>query len=337
VQYAVVLAVVSTLFVSALAAATPAPSSATSECPAPAQIAASLNALVPGVAPEARPGAPLALAGGLRLVIASSADGGGDVRIDLYDAQGAVALHRVLPGPPRGRAPDCPALAETVALIVDRYLHDVGYEVPPLPPPAAPPLPAPVAGPPQVERAPVAPPPPPAPAAPSAIWRVGLAASGRLGDAGGLDGDADLAVGLESGGDGHRWGGRLSFGYAPAAEARWSDKTGTLHRLPARFGVFLSLPAGPGRLEPGLGGGVDVLLVSAQGPGTTGGVGSHLSPFGDLAFSYLIPLTQRLYTRALSRVALSVPYVFKDLAGQSVWGTPRVYGEAGVELGLAFQ
>jgi hypothetical protein len=330
VQYAVVLAVVSTLLVSALAAATPA-----SECPAPAQIAASLNALIPGVAPEARPGGPLALAGGLRLLIASSADGEGDVRVDLFDAQGDVVLHRVLPGPPRGHAPDCPALAETVALIVDRYLHDVGYEVPPLPPPAPPP--APVAGPPRAEPAPVAPPPAPAHVAPPAILRVGLAADGRLGDAGGLDGDADLALGLESGGDGRRWGGRLSFGYSPAAEARWSGKMATLYRLPARVGLYLSLPAGPGRLEPGFGAGADVLLASAEGPGTTGGVGVHLAPFGDACLAYTIPLTNRLYVRPLSRVALTVPYVFKDLAGERVWGTPRVYGEAGVELGLAFQ
>jgi hypothetical protein len=333
VQYAVVLAVVSTLIVSALAAATPAAPSTPSECPAPAQIAASLNALIPGVAPEARPGGPLALAGGLRLLIASSADGGGDVRLDLFDAQGDVVLHRVLPGPPRGRAPDCPALAETVALIVDRYLHDVGYEVPPLPPPAPPP----VAGPPRAEPTPVAPPPAPVHAAPPAILRVGLAASGRLGDAGGLDGDADLALGLESGGDGHRWGGRLSFGYAPADEARWSGKTATLYRLPARVGLYLSLPAGPGRLEPGLGAGADVLLVSAQGPGTTDGVGAHLAPFADASLAYTISLTHRLYARALSRGALTVPYVFRDLAGERVWGTPRVYAEVGVELGLAFQ
>jgi hypothetical protein len=332
VQYAVVLAVLSTLLASALAAATPA-----SECPAPAQVAASLNALIPGVAPEARPGGPLALAGGLRLLIASSVDGGGDVRIDLFDAQGDVVLHRVLPGPPRGRPTDCPALAETVALIVDRYLHDVGYEVPPLPPPAPALPPAPVAGPPRVEPAPVAPPRAPVPPAPPAILRVGLAASGRLGDAGGVDGDADLALGLESGGDGHRWGGRLSFGYAPAAEARWSGKTATLYRLPARIGLYLSLPAGSGRLEPGLGGGADVLLVSAEGPGTTDGVGVHLAPFGDASLAYTIPLARRLYARALSRAALTVPYVFRDLAGERVWGTPRVYGELGVELGLAFQ
>ena len=48
------------------------------------------------------------------------------------------------------------------------------------------------------------------------------------------------------------------------------------------------------------------------------------------------PLTGPLYLRLLSRVALAVPYVFKALEVPQVWGTPRVFGEVGVELGFAF-
>jgi len=316
----------------ALAAAPPADAP---ECPSPAQLGQALNVLVPGLAPSPATATPLPLASGLRLGMETSPEG--DVRVDLTDALGEIVLHRVLPAPPRGRAPDCPALAETIALIVDRYLHDVGYEAPPLPPPA--PKPAPVEAP--------APPPPtevaiaatPTPAEhgaerPTLLWRLGLAAVARRGDVGGLDGDGDLALGVEATGSGARLGGRLSVGFAPPAEARWSAQNATLRRLPVRLGGYLRFAAGPGQLEPGVGLGADLLFVAAQGPGTAGGV--HTSVSGDVALGYALALPGPLYVRLLSRAALAVPYSFRTLAGTQVWGTPRAYAEGGVELGFAF-
>jgi hypothetical protein len=238
----------------------------------------------------------------------------------------------VLPAPPRGRAPDCPALADTIALIVDRYLHDVGYEAPPLPPPAPKPEPPPPVGPPPTAVV-VAPTPPPR--TPRALWRLGLAGGARVGDAGGLDSDGDLALGVESTADGPHWGVRIGAGYAPPANARWADKTATLRRIPMRVGVFLAVPLGPGQLEPGLGAGADLYVVSVSGPGAAGGV--HTAPFGDAAVGYSLTLAGPVYLRLLSRIALAVPYTFAALEVPRVWGTPRVYGEAGVELGFAFR
>jgi hypothetical protein len=325
-----VLAVVPMLLVPLLAAGAPAPPPDAAECPAPAQQAAALNALVPGISTAPPASFPLTLANGLRLGLSTSREG--DVRVEIADAEGEIVLHRLLPAPPRGRAPDCAALAETIALIVDRYLHDVGYEAPTPPPPPPPePSPAPPPAPPTVVRAAE----PPAEPAAHVIWRLGVAGSGRRGDVGGFDGDADLALGLEGAGDGPRWGGRLSAGYAPREQAAWFDKSATLRRVPLRLGVYLGLPAGPGRFEPGLGAGADLFIVSASGPGTTGGV--HPSPSGDLSVAYTLPLIGGAYLRLLSRVALAVPYVFKALEVSTVWGTPRVYGEAGVELGFAFR
>jgi hypothetical protein len=332
---AAVLSALTTVLVSALATATTAPApSATEpalECPAPAQLAAALNALVPGLAPAAPTAMPLPLASGGRIGVTTLPEG--DVRVDLVDAQGEVALHRVLPAPPRGRAPDCPALAETIALIVDRYLHDVGYEAPPLPPPAPKPAPPPAA----IEAPPtavvVAPAAAPA-VAPRAQWRAGVGAAARRGDAGGFDGDADLALSVESTAVGAHFGGRLSAGYAPALDARWADKAATLRRLPLRLGLYLGIPAGPGQVEPGVGAGLDVFIVSVSGPGSASG--THTSPSADLALGYALPLTGPLYLRLLSRIALAVPYTFTALEVPRVWGTPRVYGEAGVELGFAF-
>ncbi len=319
-------------------------SSATTDCPSPEQLGHALAALTPGLigpatTPPAAPGAAPTPAS-LRLAVTSSPEG--DVRVDLLDPQGETLLHRVLPAPPRGRTPDCPALADTVALIVDRYLHDVGYEAPPLPPPpkpAPPPPPTEAAQPTTITSpAPGVREPPGAPAGPGVTWRLGLVASGRLGDAGGADGDGGLAIGVESGGPGMRLGARLSAGIAPTAEARWvrqrASQTASLRRLPFRVGGYFVVPAGPGQLEPGLGVGVDLLLVSSAG----GEVAAerHTAPFGDASLAYAISLMRPVYLRVLSRAALAVPYDFKTLAGTQVWGTPRGYGELSVELGLAF-
>ncbi|HEV3031341.1 MAG TPA: hypothetical protein VG319_06840 [Polyangia bacterium] len=330
------LAALSTVLLSALGAAAPAtpPTAANapaSECPSSAQLGAALNTLVAGIAAPATTATPLSLAGGLRLEVTSSSEG--EVRVDLVDVHGEIVLHRALPAPPRGSAPDCAALADTIALIVDRYLHDVGYEAPSLPPPALkpPPTPAPAV---TLQPTGVAVAPSSVPRA-RGVWRLGLAGSARRGDAGGIDGDGDLTIGVESAGEGVHRGARLSLGYAPPVDARWSSATATLRRLPFRLGVYLSLAAGPGRLEPGVGAGADLLLVSAEGANAA--PGAHLAPEGDLALGYAVFLARPLYLRLLLRAALTVPYAFKTSTGAQVWGTPRFYGDGGVELGLAFR
>jgi hypothetical protein len=310
----------------------PASQSASGECPAPEQLSGALNALVAGLAPAAPTATPLVLASGARLSVVTLPEG--DVRVDLVDGEGEVVLHRVLPAPPRGHAPDCAALAETIALIVDRYLHDVGYEAPPLTPPAPPPPPPVLPAPTTLVVTPVVSPPVAAPR-PRALWRLGFYGSARRGDAGGFDGDGDLALSLEPARSGSRWGVRLSAGYAPAASARWmEDKEATLRRVPLRVGAYLSRRLGPGRLEPGLGAGFELFLISATGPGTSGG--AHAAPTGDVSLGYAVALAGPLYLRLLSRAASTVPYTFKALDGSLVWGTSRFYAEVGVELGFAF-
>ncbi|HSZ82855.1 MAG TPA: hypothetical protein VLA14_11265 [Polyangia bacterium] len=308
-----------------------APAPAADACPSPAELAETLNARVPGLAPVA-PAAPLSLASGMRLSVVTSPEG--DVRVDLVDAKDEIVLHRLLPAPPTGHAPDCPALAETIAIIVERYLHDVGYEAPTAPPPPAPPPSAPPAGAPTtivVEAAPPA----AAPRAHAALWRLGFAASGRRGDAGGFDGDGDLALGVEGTGEGVHVGARLSAGLAPRAAATWgTTDRATLLRIPFRLGGYVGVPLGRGRLEPGVGVGADVLQVAVTGGGQGGG--GYLAPSADLSVTYTLPLIGAVYGRALSRIALAEPYTFKALGDLQVWGTPRVYGELGVELGVSF-
>lgn len=333
------------------------PSAGAPDCPSPAQLKDAIEAHVPGlvsssataasptVSPPLVPpaaaatGAATATATALHLVVATLP--AGDIRFDLVDAGGEALLHRVLPAPPRGHEPDCPALAETVALVVERYLHDVGYEAPPLAPP--PPKPAPPPEPLSAPPALIVVRPPPAARRAGLIWRLGLAAAGRLGDAGKWDADTDLALGVEGAGIGRQLGARLSVGLALPDDARWSDApapappsaNATLDRIPLRLGLYLRIPLRAGQLEPGVGAGAEALLIDATGPGTANE--HHLAPFGDLALGYSIPLMGPVYLRVLSRAALEVPYDFNTFGGRRVWGTPRLYGELGVELGFAIR
>ena len=118
-------------------------------CPSPHQLADALSAHLPGMV------LPLGHATGpttLRLGVAT--DAAGAMRLDLSDPEGGPLLHRWLPATDRAHAGDCPALAETAALIVERYWHEVGYDVPLEAPNASPKPPPPKA---------TAPPPPPPP------------------------------------------------------------------------------------------------------------------------------------------------------------------------------
>ena len=110
-----------TLLLVTMAAAAPAPTTAVTlaekpasaepaaDCPSVGELANALNPLAPGLAPAAPTTSPLPRASGHRLAVSTTP--ASDVRVDLLDAQGEVVLHRVLPAPPRGRAPDCAALA----------------------------------------------------------------------------------------------------------------------------------------------------------------------------------------------------------------------------------
>jgi hypothetical protein len=132
-------------------------------CPSPHQLADALSAHLPGMV------LPLGHATGpttLRLGVAT--DAAGTMRLDLSDPEGGPLLHRWLPATDRAHAGDCPALAETAALIVERYWHEVGYDVPLETPNASPKPPPKATAPPPAPKMTPAPPPPPPPPPPKA-------------------------------------------------------------------------------------------------------------------------------------------------------------------------
>jgi hypothetical protein len=116
-------------------------------CPSSAQVQAALEAHAPKLVATSSAGP----SGGPLTVWLATASGTGELSLSLVDSSGLVKLYRMLPPPQGGRPRDCVALADTVALIVDRYFDEVELPAmpekkvvpPPPPPPPAPPAPAP--------------------------------------------------------------------------------------------------------------------------------------------------------------------------------------------------
>src|SRR5581483_11045624 len=162
------------------------------------------------------------------------------LRIQMTDPGGEARLYRNLTIAERGRG-DCTALAETVALIVDRFLHDLGYEAPEnLPAP----LPAPDAN---LARGP--------PPVPSAAARFDLFAGGswRPNSSDESDFELGFGLGLERGVLGHRLAATFTGGTSLTGMAVAGDhSTATLHRMPFRVGLWVPISAGPGQFEPGV-------------------------------------------------------------------------------------
>jgi hypothetical protein len=103
-------------------------------CPRRRDVVASLEACLPGVT---RTGAG---AGNMRRLQVEATDVPGVVQLRLFDDREVVALERRLGGAASSGGGGCEALAEAVALVVDRYLREIGYRppaasVPPTPEP----------------------------------------------------------------------------------------------------------------------------------------------------------------------------------------------------------
>jgi hypothetical protein len=190
VHASLLLAILQAALQAALVTVAPGPSD---NCPSSAQVLAALERHVPNLLtspPDQNTTNQLTL-------VLSPALSTGDTSFFLIDKNGRVRIYRTLPPPVGDRARDCSALADTVALIVERYFDEL--ELPnlpekkrkaepaaatpaPLPPPppkpAGPPPPKP-AGPPPVPPAapspkPAGPPPvpPAAPAVPAGVARA---------------------------------------------------------------------------------------------------------------------------------------------------------------------
>jgi hypothetical protein len=317
-------------------------------CPGPRQVTDALSTRLPGaVLPQGQPTKP----GMLRLTVATETAGG--IRIDLADPEGAPLLHRVL-AVTRGPG-ECAALADTIALIIERYWREVGYDAPPLAPPAPPPPPPPPPAPPP----PPSPPPEPAAAEPAAVesrraaptpndagtpalpwrWSAAAAIAGRAGDADTRDASALIAFAVEG-----RIGIRLSGGVSTGTTIPLEVGQVDFRRFPLRLGGYLPIPIGVGQLEPGLGFDLDLLSLSIRDDGgnTTLQSPSFCSgrlcrtPGADLALGWSIASAHHVYLRTLARVGATVSYNVVNGNSDLIWRTPGTYLELAVESGLWF-
>ncbi len=296
---------------------------------------------MPGVlaSPSLVPSPPAA-PGVLRLTV-SGGTAATPVKIEIVDNLGEARLRRNLAAAAnRGRPGDCIALAETVALIVDRFLHELGYEAPPTPPPPPPPplsSPAPAA-----EGDVVASEAPSAPEDPlgSTVDLLG-GVSLRTAETTPTDLEVALGLGAEAPIGTWRAGATLTGGFVPARGGGWNDKSATLRRFPFRLGLFLSLPAGPGRFQPGAGFGLDWLTVDAAGPAFMAEQ-DRLSPSVDAALAYRLG-RGRVFLRAAASMGVALMrYEFRVYepvpdGSDLVFRTPATYVKIGIESGVSFQ
>lgn len=324
------------LLVPAYAVVVAAPAGPDQGCPSPRQTTEALMAHIPAVVvPADDAGTP----GVLKLTVS----GGGPIplRIELTDQGGEARLYRSLTVAERSRAPDCPALADTVALIVERFLRDLGYEAPPSPPP-------PVKEPPRdnLTRGP--------PAAAIAANRFDVFAGGAWRGApqsGESDFEAALGLGFERGVGSRRLAVTFSGGLSPSRSASIVDMNfqAKLLRIPIRIGLFMPVALGPGWLEPGLRLGVDWLFISATWGGITNSQ-MQASPGAELVVAYRMVMVRRLFARLGVSGGAALPYHVNSCpvpAGAPepcltaeeahLFGQPRFYVKSGLELGFSFQ
>ncbi|HEX3902819.1 MAG TPA: hypothetical protein VH853_08200 [Polyangia bacterium] len=320
-------------------------------CPSPHQLADALSAHLPGMV------LPLGHATGpTTLRLAVTTDTAGAMRLDLSDPEGGPLLHRWLPANEHSHAGDCPALAETAALIVDRYWHEVGYDVaveappapvkpppPKAPPPAPKPIEPPPAPPPEPAvgktTAPPAEPPlaePPAEPLPPPRWWLGAAGAGLVTETGAHAASALVAVAVERPVFKRRVGLRLSAGMETGVSATFANGSADIWQFPVRMGGYLPIAIGFGQLEPGIGLDLDVVSVTSTHL-TTSETHLSASPGIDAALGWALQLPHDLYIRILAQAVTSVPYhVVTSDNNTRIFTSPRFNLLLGLELGVWF-
>jgi hypothetical protein len=310
-------------------------SNAPDACPSQTQLAEALEARMPGIV--ARAGHE---AGTNLLHLSLTVTPQGVARVVMTDATGASRLERELDLPrsapggaghgaqARDRGADCAALADTVALIVERYMRHIGYREPP---PTA-----------LVRREPPPPPPPPSPPPPKqgtqGLLGVGLSARPAWRSPARFEPELTGELLL----------GRLSLS-ATTAATRPIERaipmnpgagTFTLIALPSRLALGWSLVLGErARLTPTLAAGLDVVWARTKGIGVTRqSVAVEPTVEGGLAAT--ISLTHRIWIGAHAFQGVDLRpeefYVTTGPAAQplTLFMTPRLYARVGVDFGV---
>jgi hypothetical protein len=279
-------------------------------CPARAQMVAALEARLPGVVGDG-PGAR-------RLELEQGPDG---TKLRLRAGQ-TIEVERQLALDARAAASSerCEALAETAALVVVRYLREIGYR-PPAVAPAIATAPAPV-----VQAAPVA----AAPAPLGSAGYLGVGGAGRFAASSRAELSVAFALHLR------RLAGELAAGattrtVVPVPGS--TDATLSLRSFPLRAAIGVPVRLGASVLVPQAGFSAELLSFRASGL-VDARAGTRVVPALELGASWLLA-RRRIFARVGVAGGLTLGGRDFDAGlGQPVFRTPGAYLRAQVELGL---
>jgi hypothetical protein len=250
-----------------------------------------------------------------------------------------LRLFRTLARPGTPHASDCAALAETVAIIVQRYLEEV--ELPELeaarknpairvPPPAPPPPPPP---PPVVVASPVR---------ARARWDISLGISQRLASQmAGLE-PYDLRLSLartlgarvDSGFLVRLWGGVSGW-----TERDWNGGRGDVVRVPSGLEVAWRRAMSAVELQFGVAGLLDCWILGARYQ-TNVQRDYRFAVAGALTGGMQVPLGKRLFLRFsldFAVAALRYDYVDPRSGNGTAFSTPSVFGDATLAFGMSLR
>jgi hypothetical protein len=270
-------------------------------CPSPHEVSQAIELRLPGVlvAPQ-QSGLPDVL-----LLTVSPEPSTGAPGFTLVDGQQQVRLRRELPPPATGAGPDCPALAETVALMVERYLQDLAYHG--------------EGAPPELRH-----------------WDLFVGASWRPGA--GDSAAYEVRLGASRLFARGRMSAGLVLGVEGVSQEEWSGVSGRLQRFPAEVRLLARLALGPTFLEAGPFAGVHLLRLESQSANKSA-TDVRLSPVLGMLLGLRIPLGRAVFARLVGGLGLALlryDYVTRGDDTRVAFGTERLWGKMGIEAGFSF-
>ena len=272
-------------------------------CPSSRQVSEAIQARSPGsLVPPDQSGLAEVL-----LLALSTDRASGAQSLTLVDHQDRVRLRRDLPATTSAGPEECPALAETVALMVERYLQDLGYQAEPSPAPAR------------------------------SHWDLFAGATWRPGADGLSAYELRLGAGRALGARG-RFAFALVAGVEGASQQEWPGATGHPRRFPAELRLLWRAGIGSTSFEVGpLVGGQLLLLDSRNSDASVSD--AHLIPIAGATAGLRIPLGRQAFLRVVGTLGMALlryDFVTADPSHTVQFGTERLWGKMGVEAGFSF-
>ena len=295
-------------------------------CPSALQVRAALDGRIPGAVAELPPARPTQLYRlRLRDIQAGSV-------LQLFDGENRLALERTLPA--AGPESNCPALAETVAIIVERYLVELNMA----------PLAAEVAK----DKPEVSPPGGPRPA----TWQLGTQARWKSGRVGAGAWGGELMAGRDFGRE-RDWNVELALGAALPADLTWADpqqgQVGQGRTLSASLLVATGRrwQAGQHRWLLRASAGLAAVQASRTAPAPSlksWGFEPWMGP--EAVYRWMFPRTPSLGATTFLQVALAGRMALvrhqlvltgpDDKQARILNETPRVFADIGIGAGIEF-